>query len=64
MGEEGGIECFIAVSRGQGDAMLDLGGGRVPVCGFGGLCTGRPISRKMGLPVPEEHLLAVVGRRF
>ena len=47
----------------RGDTMLDLGG-RVPVCGFGGLCTDRAISRKTGLPVPEEHLLAVVGRHF
>jgi hypothetical protein len=63
MGEEGGIECFIAVSSGEGTP-CSIWGGRVPVCGFGGLCTDRAISRKTGLPVPEEHLLAVVGRHF
>jgi hypothetical protein len=29
---------------------------------FIAVSSGRPISRKTGLPVPEEHLLAVVGR--
>jgi hypothetical protein len=48
----------------QGEAMPDPGARSRMYAVSGASATGRPISIKTGLPVPEEHLLAVVGRCF